>query len=106
VRRSPRPRTPSTESTPVPEISRGAVSSIDGVVESPDQWQPAFDDEMGAAMGKQLDEQDTVLLGRVTFEERAGYWPPKFVASTTLTSVDGWQHSTLTPATSPRSSLT
>src|SRR5919198_1237353 len=31
------------------KVTAGLFSSIDGVVESPDQWQPAFDDEMGAA---------------------------------------------------------
>src|SRR5206468_2423250 len=73
------------------------------------QWQPAFDDEMGAALGKMLEQQDAVLLGRVTFREWAGYWPtstdepfaswinstPKYVASTTLDSVDDWANSTL-----------
>lgn len=83
--------------------------SLDGVAEAPDQWQFAFDDEMGAAMSRTLDELDTVLLGRVTYTEWAGYWPtstdepfaswinrtPKYVASTTLDSVDEWQNSTL-----------
>ena len=93
------------------KVTAGLFSSIDGVVEAPDQWQPAFDDEMGEAMSRLLDEQDTVLLGRVTFEEWAGYWPTatdepfaswinstrKYVASTTLDSVDQWSNSTLIP---------
>jgi dihydrofolate reductase len=91
------------------KVTAGLFSSIDGVVQAPNEWQPGFDDEMGAVMNRMLDEQDAVLLGRVTFEEWAGYWPtstdepfaswinatPKYVASTTLTSVDAWQHSTL-----------
>lgn len=91
------------------KIYAGLFSSIDGVVESPDQWQPAFDDEMGAALGRMLDGQDAVLLGRVTYSEWAGYWPtsddepfasfingtPKYVASSTLDSVDEWPNSTL-----------
>ena len=102
---------PDPKGTPMRKLTTALFSSIDGVVQSPDQWQPGFDDEMGAAMNKLLDEQDTVLLGRVTFEEWAGYWPtstdepfaswingaPKYVASTTLTSVDAWQNSTLIP---------
>lgn len=82
--------------------------SLDGVTESPDKWQFAFDDEMGAAMGAALDEQDAILMGRVTYEEWAGYWPTstdepyasfinniqKYVASTTLEQVE-WQNSTL-----------
>jgi dihydrofolate reductase len=48
------------------KVTAGLFSSIDGVVEAPDQWQPAFDDEMGAALSRMLEEQDAVLLGRVT----------------------------------------
>lgn len=82
--------------------------SIDGVVEAPDQWQfDVFDEDMGAAMVKELATLDAVLLGRVTYEEWASYWPnyptdsldagfatfinnaPKYVVSNTLNSV-GW----------------
>ena len=91
------------------KVYAGLFSSIDGVVERPNEWQPAFDDEMGAALGRMLDGQDAVLLGRVTFTEWAGYWPTstdepfaswingtqKYVASTTLDSVDSWENSTL-----------
>src|SRR6266581_2204679 len=91
------------------KVYAGLFSSIDGVVERPNEWQPAFDDEMGAALSRMLEEQDAVLLGRVTFTEWAGYWPtstdepfaswinstPKYVASTTLDSVDRWPNSTL-----------
>jgi dihydrofolate reductase len=90
-------------------VAAGLFSSIDGVVEAPNEWQPAFDDEMGAALSRMLDEQDAVLLGRVTYSEWAGYWPtstdepfaswinstPKYVFSGTLDSVDEWQNSTL-----------
>jgi len=86
--------------------------SLDGVAESPDQWQFAFDEEMGAELERSLESADTVLLGRVTWTEWAGYWPsvtdgedagfanwintsPKYVASSTLESVDGWANSTL-----------
>jgi dihydrofolate reductase len=93
------------------KVTAGLFSTIDGVVEAPDQWQPAFDEEMGAALSRMLEEQDAVLLGRVTFTEWAGYWPTsadepfaswingttKYVASTTLDSVDQWANSTLIP---------
>ncbi|MDR0344808.1 MAG: dihydrofolate reductase family protein [Nocardiopsaceae bacterium] len=91
------------------KVTAGLFSSIDGVVEAPNEWQPAFDDEMCAVLSRMLDEQDAVLLGRVTFTEWAGYWPAstdepfasyinstqKYVASTTLGSVSQWQNSTL-----------
>lgn len=50
--------------------------SLDGVVESPEKWQfDHFDDGMMDAMQSQLDAQDTILLGRVTYDEWVGYWP-------------------------------
>src|SRR4029450_3728817 len=83
------------------KVSAGLFSSIDGVVQAPNEWQPTFDEERGAVLSPRLDEQDAVLLGRVTFTEWAGYWPtstdepfaswingiPKYVASSTLDSV-------------------
>jgi dihydrofolate reductase len=91
------------------KVVAGLFSSIDGVVEAPNEWQTSFDDEMGAALSRMLDEQDTALLGRVTFAEWAEYWPtstdepfaswingtPKYVASSTLDSVDQWSNSML-----------
>ena len=91
------------------KVYAGLFSSIDGVVERPNEWQPAFDEEMGAALSRMLDGQDAVLLGRVTFTEWAGYWPTstdepfaswingtqKYVASTTLDTVEQWPNSTL-----------
>ncbi len=91
------------------KVTAGLFSSIDGVVEAPNEWQPGFDEEMGATLSRMLEEQDAVLLGRVTFTEWAGYWPTstdepfaswingiqKYVASTTLDSVDQWSNSTL-----------
>ena len=91
------------------KVTAGLFSSIDVVVEAPNEWQPAIDEEMGAVLSRMLDEQDAVLLGRVTFTEWAGYWPAstdepfasyinstqKYVASSTLESVDQWSNSTL-----------
>ena len=83
--------------------------SLDGVVESPDQWQfDHFDEDMGAAMAQTLDAQDAVLMGRTTYDEWAGYWPtstdepfasyinnvPKYVVSDSLDSAD-WENTTV-----------
>ncbi|HEY7488987.1 MAG TPA: dihydrofolate reductase family protein [Streptosporangiaceae bacterium] len=85
--------------------------SLDGVVEAPDQWHfPYFNDEMGQAVWSALSTSDTLLLGRVTYEEFAAAWPdrteepdemvdfmnntPKVVVSTTLDKVE-WKNSTL-----------
>jgi dihydrofolate reductase len=83
--------------------------SLDGVVEEPHDWQFDFDAEMGDALTAEQNKQDTLLLGRVTYQMWEGYWPtadpeidftafandtPKYVASTTLDRVE-WQNSTL-----------
>ena len=50
--------------------------SLDGVVESPDQWHfPYFDDEMGAAVADGFSTADAMLMGRVLYNEWAAYWP-------------------------------
>lgn len=94
------------------KVISGLFVSLDGVAESPDQWQHAFDEEMGAELGTTLENADTVLMGRVTWTEWAQYWPavtegddagfaqwinnaPKYVASTTLDDVGAWTNSTL-----------
>ena len=94
------------------KIVAGLFLSLDGVYEAPHEWHfPYFNDEMGEAVQSQIDAADTMLLGRVTYQEFASYWPhqsndevplanhmnntPKVVVSETLDSVDEWQNSTL-----------
>jgi dihydrofolate reductase len=91
------------------KVVSGLFISLDGVTESPDQWQfDHFDDDMMAAMTAHIAEEDAVLLGRVTYQEWASYFPtssdepyashinnvPKYVVSTTLEEVE-WNNSTL-----------
>jgi dihydrofolate reductase len=94
------------------KIVAGEFVSLDGVMEAPDQWHfPYFDDAMGSVVDEQMQGSDTMLLGRVTYEEFASYWPgkteedtpgasfmnglPKLVVSTTLNDVSAWENSTL-----------
>ncbi len=94
------------------KVVSGLFVSLDGVAEAPDQWQFEFDEEMGAALTTTLETADTVLLGRVTYTEWAGYWStvtsgedvgfanwinnsPKYVVSTTLDNADDWANSRL-----------
>jgi dihydrofolate reductase len=92
------------------KIVAGLFISLDGVVEAPDQWHfPYWSDEMGEAVGSQMAAADTMLLGRLTYQEFAAYWPhqgsevegadymnntPKLVVSTTLDRAE-WQNTTL-----------
>ncbi len=70
----------------------------------------AFDAELGASLGAVMTRTDTVIMGRVGYQEWAGYWPnasadeafaayinavPKFVASHTLKGPLDWQNATV-----------
>ena len=84
------------------KVNAGLFISLDGVTESPDQWQFAyFDDDLSAAMEAHIAAEDAILLGRVTYQDWNQYWPtatdepyashinntPKYVVSTTLDTV-------------------
>jgi dihydrofolate reductase len=84
--------------------------SLDGVMEAPEEWAFSYtNDEMEAANAKGMAASDALLLGRVTYEQMATFWPEqsggtpmvdyinsvqKLVVSTTLEEV-GWNNSTL-----------
>jgi dihydrofolate reductase len=93
------------------KVIAGLFISLDGVVESPDKWQfDHFDDGMMAALVSHIAAEDTILLGRVTYQEWAPYFPtstdepyashinntPKYVVSTTLDKVEWGQWDTIT----------
>ena len=91
------------------KVVAGLFITLDGVVEAPVKWQEHFDEDMEQALVEQLASQDAVLLGRVTYQEWAPYWPtatdepfagfinstPKYVFSSTLESVEAWKNSIL-----------
>ena len=82
--------------------------SLDGVMERPEEWAFSYsDDEMAKASAAGMAASDALLLGRVTYEHMAAYWPdqpggdpmvdflngvPKYVVSTTLDEA-GWRNS-------------
>jgi dihydrofolate reductase len=86
--------------------------SLDMVAEGPDQWQfDSLDEDVMSEMGRQMQEQDTLLMGRVTYQQWSNYWPtatvdegfaafinnvPKYVASTTLKSVEWGKFNNIT----------
>jgi dihydrofolate reductase len=86
--------------------------SLDGVMQSPQEWAFSYsNDEMEEANASGMSASDAMLLGRVTYQEFASYWPyqnsvdqpytdylnntPKFVVSTTLEEPLEWQNSVL-----------
>jgi dihydrofolate reductase len=85
------------------------LCSLDGVIEDPQSWVfDSFDGGLDARLLDLIEDQDTVLLGRRTYEEWAAHWPnsshepfasfinttPKHVASTTLSRAD-WENTTV-----------
>ncbi len=93
------------------KIVSGLFISLDGVIEAPSEWIGQwFGPEVDQAVGSMIAAQDAMLLGRVTYDEFAAYWPQqagemadtmngtvKYVVSGTLKSAD-WQNTTLIPA--------
>jgi len=90
-------------------IKSGLFISLDGVIESPEEWHfPYFDDQMGAAVGALMSDSDATLVGRQTYDEFAAYWPEadptdpmtgvmngarKYVVSSTVTDPE-WENTT------------
>ena len=95
------------------KVVASELASLDGVMEAPETWHfPYFNDEMGEAIASGMADSDAMLLGRVTYEEFAAFWPsqeggedqefadymnntPKFVVSETLQEPLEWNNSTL-----------
>ena len=85
--------------------------SVDGVMGSPEEWAFSYsNDEMEEANASGMAASDAMLLGRVTYEGLAAYWPyqpggtpmvdyinsvPKYVVSGTLEEPLRWNNSTL-----------
>jgi dihydrofolate reductase len=81
------------------KLVESTFMTLDGVIESPQEWSPPYWDEEHAAYARKLlFAADALLLGRVTYEGFAQAWParsgdeytdrinamPKYVASRTL----------------------
>lgn len=85
--------------------------SVDGVMESPEEWAFSYSNhEMEEANAAGMAASDTLLLGRVTYEQMAAFWPnqpagtpiadyinsvKKYVVSGTLEEPLAWNNSTL-----------
>src|SRR5215218_8639837 len=94
------------------KVIASELVSLDGVMEKPEEWAFSYsNNEMEEANASGMANSDAMLLGRVTYEEFASYWPyqnsaeqpytdylnntPKYVVSTTLEEPLEWQNSTL-----------
>jgi dihydrofolate reductase len=96
----------------VRKVVASELVSLDGVMEKPEEWSFFYsNDEMEEANAAGMASSDGMLLGRVTYEEFAAFWPyqdrteqpytdylndtPKYVVSRTLDEPLEWQNSTL-----------
>src|SRR5215218_6964741 len=101
-----------SEEVPMRKVVAVELVSVDGVMEKPEEWAFSYsNNEMEEANASGMANSDAMLLGRVTYEEFASYWPyqnsaeqpytdylnntPKYVVSTTLQEPLEWQNSTL-----------
>jgi dihydrofolate reductase len=101
-----------TEEVTRRKVVASELLSLDGVMESPERCSLQFhNDEVAEANASGMAASDAMLLGRVTYQEFASYWPyqnsaeqpytdylnntPKYVVSTTLEEPLQWQNSTL-----------
>jgi dihydrofolate reductase len=53
--------------------------SLDGVAEAPDEYITEFDDTMRDNLGRVIATQDSVILGRRTYDDWARFWPPSAI---------------------------
>src|SRR3712207_1111659 len=104
-------RNPTDEGDPMRKVVAVELVSLDGVIESPEEWAFAYsNDEMEEANAAGMATSDALLLGRATYEGLAAYWPhqpggtpmvdyinsvPKFVLSATLEEPLEWNNSTV-----------
>ena len=100
-----------TEEVCVRKVVAVEMVSLDGVMEKPEEWAFSYsDEEMEKANAAGMASSDALLLGRVTYEQMAAFWPkqpggvpmvdyinsvPKYVVSATLEAPLGWNNSTL-----------
>jgi dihydrofolate reductase len=90
------------------QVVAGYFLSLDGVAEAADQFITAWDDQVDARGTELIATQDTVILGRRTYDEWVDFWPnsdiepfasfintaAKFIATSTPLESD-WANSSM-----------
>jgi dihydrofolate reductase len=100
-----------TKEVSVRKVVAVELVSVDGVIEAPEEWAFSYsNDEIEEANASGMAASDALLLGRVTYEALAAFWPhqpggtpmvdyinsvPKFVVSETLEEPLEWNNSIL-----------
>ena len=75
---------------------------LDGVAEQPDEFVTDFDDAMQENLDRVIAAQDSVLLGRRTYNDWAEFWPASEIEpfATFINSVEKFVVTSTTPAES------
>lgn len=90
------------------KVVAGGFLSLDGVAEQPDEFVTDWDEAVDENIGRVIATQDTVLLGRRTYDDWSAFWPnsdiepfatfingvEKFVASSTTPGL-AWANTTV-----------
>ncbi|MFI5035788.1 MAG: dihydrofolate reductase family protein [Acidimicrobiales bacterium] len=90
------------------KVVAGGLVSLDGVAEQPDAFVTDWDELVDENIGRVIATQDTVLLGRRTYDDWSAFWPnsdiepfatfingvEKFVASSTMPELN-WANTTV-----------
>ena len=76
--------------------------SLDGVAEDPDGFITDWDEAMDENLGRVIATQDTVILGRRTYDDWAAFWPPSEIEpfATFINGVEKFVMTSTTPAQS------
>ncbi len=74
--------------------------SLDGVAEQPDEFFADWDSDMSENLGRVIATQDTVLLGRRTYDDWAEFWPPSGIEpfATFINGVEKFVATSTTPS--------
>jgi hypothetical protein len=65
-----------TEEASVRKVIAAELVSVDGVMESPEVWASSYsNDQMEEANASGMAASDALLLGRVTYDALAAFWP-------------------------------
>jgi dihydrofolate reductase len=83
----------------VRKVVAGGFLSLDGVAEQPDEFVTEWDEAVDENIGRVIATQDTVLLGRGTYDEWSAFWPNSNIEpfATFINGVEKFVASSTTP---------
>lgn len=81
------------------KVVAGGFLSLDGVAEQPDEFVTDWDEAVDENIGRVIATQDTVLLGRRTYDDWSAFWPSSDIEpfATFINGVEKFVASSTTP---------